>query len=297
MELDPVILGTNPLNGISHFSSRSARVKFEALDDEKVTQVIDASLSAGASGVNFSPNSRLYRVLDRMKEMGYEKRFGVYLMLPDMERFRSAMLTGGTMAVVRELFSGLRWGDRLTTAAKGAQYLLSSDYSKLLQVYLELEYKRLYSVLPKGGKLRCVLAHEQLTDLAVALGGGDILKQFVSLAVKMQVMPGFVTRNYPLLVRFLDRWDVDPAKVVIMTPFNKIGFQMTPDRETCESTLSRLPDSKTIGMSILAGGQLSLHEAIDYLQSVHTLASVVVGVSSAAHANETMSRLHGAMTH
>lgn len=295
MDLDRVILGTNPLNGISHFSGSKAREKLGTLNNERVIQVIDASLSTGATGINLSPSTRLFSILNTMKKEGYARRFGVYLMLPDMERFRSAMLTGGTIAVAKELLSNLGWTDLLAVAAKGGLSMLLSDYSKLLQEYLELECRRLYSVLPRGGQLRCMLAHEQLTDLAIGLNADGVLKQFVAHAMKMGIMPGFVTRNFPLFVGFLSECGIDPAKLVIMTPFNSVGFQMTPDKGTCERLLSG-SKSRIIGISTLAGGMLSLDAATNYLKTLSALRSVVVGVSSVEHATETMPKMLNALT-
>jgi arginine repressor len=85
---------------------------------------------------------------------------------------------------------------------------------------------------------------------------------------------------------------------VIMTPFNKAGFQMNPSRETCETALSSLnQEVNVIAMSTLAGGYLALDEAIDYLQSLPKLSGTIVGVSSTHHAQTTFRTFSKLLNH
>ena len=291
--LDRLILGTNSLLGVSHFSRTEARSKLLALSERKMVETIDAALTSGATAINLSPSNRFYRLLEKMKEDNSSHEFGVYLMLPDFERFRDVMLTKGVTGVMQELLSSMNWSERVSAATRGLAALLTSDYSTLLDVYLNLEVQRLDQALPSRAHLRSVLAHEQLTDLAIALDANQILREFVEAVSKKGVMPGFVTRNFPLFVRFLDESGINTDNVVIMTPFNKIGFQMTPDRRACERTLASTGLSKVVAMSILAGGRLDLQGATTYLKTLDGISSVVVGVSSRLHALETFSKLRG----
>ena len=79
--------------------------------------------------------------------------------------------------------------------------------------------------------------------------------------------------------------------VVIMTPFNKIGFQMNPSGESCEAALNDLKEGDVVAMSIMAGGYLTLDESIEYLNGLTNLSGVVAGVSSAEHAIQTFTKL------
>ena len=72
-----------------------------------------------------------------------------------------------------------------------------------------------------------------------------------------------------------------------MTPFNSIGFQMSPSREACELCLSGLSDADVIAMSIMAGGYLNLDQAFQYLRTLPKLSGVAIGASSKEHAEET----------
>ena len=290
MKLDKVILGSNPLSGVSHFSSRDGREHLRVTKVDTIIEVINTSLAAGATALTLSPMPALYSALAKMKEES-DTGFGIYLILPDMTRLRYAMLNGGTVAVAKEfLFSG-GLGQVFSTATKGAWAVLSSDYSQLMAAYVKHEVDRLIDILPKNAEIKCILAHEQVTDLAISLDTRDVVSRFVEVARKKNITPGFVTRNYPALVSYLTSLRFSLHDVVIMTPFNKLGFQMSPSRQSCESTLSNNPDSLTVGISILAGGQLNLDESISYLETLSNLKSVAVGLSKMEHVHETIPKL------
>lgn len=291
MLTDNLILGSNSFTGTSHFSSQMAREKLAGLSDESIVAVIDAAIESGATAINLSPGKRLYRVLSLMKTNGYEREFGVYLMLPDLERFRDAMLNGGTVAVMKEVFSELGWVDRFAVAAHGANALMSSDYTGLLETYLGLEIRKLKRILPHHARLDCIMSHEQMTDLAIGLDANQLLGEFAKLVPKYGAVPGFVTRNFPLFVRYLEKHHISAEEAVIMTPFNKLGYQMVPSRGECERALNHLASRRVVAMSVFAGGRLGLEEGMGYLRSLRGIDSIVVGTSSVSHARESFGRL------
>ena len=76
-----------------------------------------------------------------------------------------------------------------------------------------------------------------------------------------------------------------------MTPMNPVGFQMHPSREACEEALKSLENTQVVAMSILAAGYLKLPEAVDYLNGLSQIDSVVVGTTQGTHATETFGYL------
>jgi hypothetical protein len=108
---------------------------------------------------------------------------------------------------------------------------------------------------------------------------------------KYHVSPGFVTYNLVKFVELFRKAGLTMEDLVIMTPFNSIGYQMSPSRQSCETCLSALPQSNLIAMSIMAGGYLKLDEAIDYISSLPNVSGVAVGVSSKEHSHNTFTRL------
>ncbi len=134
--------------------------------------------------------------------------------------------------------------------------------------------------------------HEVVTDLCVSLQAKDLFDSYMQhVRNEFDAMPGFVTRNFVRFVEFFESRGLALNNTVIMTPFNGIGFQMNPSKQSCEECLSRMEDCNVIAMSILAGGYLGLDAAIEYLERLQRLSGVVVGVSSSEHADQTFSRL------
>jgi len=112
-----------------------------------------------------------------------------------------------------------------------------------------------------------------------------------TVADTLSVIPGFVTRNFPKLVKFHTEWRFGLKEYFVLTPFNSIGFQMNPSKSECGGRLEDAKGARVIAMSVLAGGYLSLDDAIKYLRALRGGLSCVVGVSSESHARETFSNL------
>ena len=106
------------------------------------------------------------------------------------------------------------------------------------------------------------------------------------LCRRLGVRPGFNTRNCTCLVERLRAWGIATRDLVILAPFNAIGFQMTPSREASESTLSSVADAEVIAFSLLAAGHIGLDEAVRYARSLPNLRGVAVGTSRVEQARE-----------
>jgi hypothetical protein len=110
------------------------------------------------------------------------------------------------------------------------------------------------------------------------------------------VKPGFVTYNFPRLIRLFEAEGFSLNDVVLMTPFNSLGYQMSPSRESCEASLSNLREPNVIAMSIMAGGYLTLDQAKEYISTLPNLSGIAVGVSSQEHAQATFAELRESPT-
>jgi len=148
---------------------------------------------------------------------------------------------------------------------------------------------------PPRATIKAVFIHEIMTDMAIALNAESLMKDLMTYISNFGVVPGFVTRNLCRFVEVCREWGIPIERVAIMTPINKLGFQMTPSREACEEVLNKLNGTKIVAMSPLAGGRLNLLDAIRYIQSVNNITSMAIGVSSEAHARETFGFLRRVM--
>ena len=292
MGLDRLILGSNPLYGVDHFSSERARERSARLNTHRRIEVAKVAFSAGATGFNFSPHPAISNILKGLKEEGYSKRIGLYPILPDTQTYITSQLNSGTTGMIKQLLGDLGVTAGARALVQGGLTWLTTDPVRAMRLYIDIEVERLTDIMPINFGVKAVMAHEIISDMALALGLGDLLRSFVEhLHDKHNLQAGFVTRNLPRFVDFLQKVNVPVKDQVIMTPVNKVGFQMTPSRHACEGTITELRGENIIAMSVLAGGQIDIDEAMNYLATLRNLASVAVGVSTERHADETFKKL------
>jgi hypothetical protein len=166
----------------------------------------------------------------------------------------------------------------------------------VMRTYLSYEISRIRDATGKRGKIESVLLHEVVTDMALALNLDWLFEGYVDFLSKQKITPGFNTCNFAYLTKKLGEIGVDLGKVVIAAPFNKSGFQMSPSQAECEKALASLDRPLLVAISILAGGYLELHEAVDYVASLPNLKGVAVGISKPTHASETFRLLTNKLT-
>jgi hypothetical protein len=166
--------------------------------------------------------------------------------------------------------------DKFRIITKGGFGVLKKDFYQLFKVFVDIELLQL-----EGAKKKTVFLHDVLADLALSLGVKGVFETFQNhLHDKYNLEAGLVTKNFPRMVSSLNEWDLKFTS--IMTSFNKVGFQMNPSREECETGLLKF-DGNIIAMSVLAGGYLQPREAYEYLSSLPNISTAVIGVSSVAH--------------
>jgi len=54
------------------------------------------------------------------------------------------------------------------------------------------------------------------------------LKTYIDFMRKLKIKPGFETRNSAFLINKLTEWGIDLKQIVIVAPYNKIGFSNGP---------------------------------------------------------------------
>ena len=288
-KIDRILLGDNPFNGVDHFSQARKRAR-EELDAGSIAQVIHGALDNGATGFVFSSTKKVHEALAILRESTVPA-FGMYPIFPDVYSLvRLAADQGVLGAAYGMVRNGPTATGKLRTIFEGGTAALTADPYRILRTYLRAELLALKHVAPSGARVRSVFLHELISELIISFKMKEALSEFSSLIRdEFNALPGMVTRNFRNAMSFLN--DVDCGEMVLMTPFNKVGFQMNPSREACESNLPNDESIQVIAMSILAGGYLTLHEAVDYVNGLPKPISCVVGVSSKEHATTTFSYL------
>jgi hypothetical protein len=130
-----------------------------------------------------------------------------------------------------------------------------------------------------------ICLHNVLTDLLLGYGSRQLFQFFDRyVRARFGVTPAYVTLNYPLLAQRLEAWGL--RRPLVVSSFNKLGFQMNPSREACEQEL-RANRTDVVAMSIFAAGLIPPCEAAEYVRALPGIKSVVFGASSAKHMRET----------
>ena len=278
-----ILLGDNPLFGIDHLSQERARKRMEGFDGlEKVIEIMEFVSSLGVKGfvVSTHPNLKnLIKILDENTSL--LKKFDFYPILPYAQGYVTKVTDKGIMNVLSDVLSTGSKQDRLKLLWKGASGFLRKDFEKLFQTFIDLELLPLTKTRKK-----IIFLHDVVTDVAISLGMNKIIENFINhIETQYDAQAGLVTKNFPLLVKTLEEWKIKIPTV--MTSFNPIGYQMNPSKEDCEKCISK---TEVIPMNTLAGGYLKPEESFQYLSKLG-VKSIVVGMSSKEHAQETINAL------
>ncbi|MDH2902237.1 MAG: hypothetical protein PXY39_14840 [archaeon] len=288
-----ILVGDNPFHGISHLSQE--RVK---LRGTKVTQAVFASglvvesLNSGADGFMFSVDETTLSILKNARDHILENNARLAPIVPYAYGYvRQMVQSGGMAGLLKDFLKNVLSSVNFSAGFAASRAVASNDPFSLLKAYLLYEISRVESAIGTRKNVYSFFLHEIVTDMAIALDLKKIMQFYVSLMIDQNIIPGFETRNFPLLVKKFKEWGFRMDEIAIVAPFNSVGFQMSPSQQQCEKALSDMPRSNTIAMSIMAAGYLGLDEALDYVLTLPNLKGVVLGVSSELQAQESFSTI------
>ena len=246
----------------------------------------------GANGFTFSTTPKMLSLIHAMKDEGFSKKISLYPVIPDIQSYFQLVSERGTPGALIGKLTELNAGSKVRSIIGGGLGLLTRNPEKILQTYVKAESSLVEASLPAGARIESVFLHEIGTDLMVSLKMASLFEAFRhTVEDSLGVVPGFVTRNFPRFIDFIQNNSIDLKEYLVLTPFNSLGFQMNPNKQACEKALEDAKGVNVIAMSILAGGCLGLEESADYLSSLPSKVSCVVGVSSTEHAGATFSYL------
>ena len=284
--LVPIVLGHNAFFGVNHLSaSRGAEVAASFADPNRIVAMISAAKEHGAQGMMMSTHERaspLCAVIRQNPDLASDMVF--YPLLPYIQKYVTRSNEVGMANVVIESLKGSSLSERLSFIWKGTKGVIAKDVDSVLSALMQLELAPF-----KGLRLGAVFLHDALTDLALALGLREIFEFYIEeIGRRYDTTGAFATKNLPTLVERFAEWGLPTP--VVLTHFNKLGFNMNPSQEACEAVAMK-NDVHIMAMSTLASGYIRPAEAYGYLERFGCIESVVVGVSSAGHATETFAEL------
>ncbi|SFM56385.1 hypothetical protein [Methanolobus profundi] len=282
MSIDPIILGHNQFIGVDHFSQERARSRTDYFNDsDRILNVIRDFYDLGGTGIMLSTHPKTKYILDAIRsDSTLAKNMNIYPLIPYAQGYVRKANEVGILGMLKDTLEPASTSTKLKIMLKGGINALNQDFFSILSTFIDVE------MLPFNGlNVKAIFLHNVLTDLALSMNSPEIFRYFNNYVKEnYNAIPAYGTMNFVKLVESFDEWGLD--KPLVMCSFNKAGFQMNPSKEECEKCLSQY-DVDVLAMSTLASGYLKPKEAYEYLFSLPNIESVVVGVSTKEHANET----------
>lgn len=292
------LVGDNPFHNISHLSQERARARTEDPGDPKyAANLIEIAVENGANGFTFSVSENTLSILKELDKKGAIEGLRLYPLVPyAFEYVRLATQLGGIPALARKFGMEMVKSKNLGAISLGLKGVLTADAASIMKTYLAYEISRIKSSVNTKVHIDSMLLHQLITDMSLALDLDWVFKAYVDFMLRKKITPGFNTGNFAFLVDKFTKWNIDLRKVLILAPFNKVGFQVTPSVEECEKALSAIPEPAVVAMSILAAGYVLPEEAAKYIAGLPNIRGIAVGVSKEKHAKETFRLFRNALS-
>jgi len=283
MELDAILLGHNQFIGVDHFSQDRARSRTQIFSEtQKIIEIVKEFNQLGGGGMMMSTHPRIKPVVESINnDPQLSKNLNLYPLIPYAQGYIRRANEKGILGMISDSLAPADAKTKLKISFSAGINFLKKDIMNLLPTIIDIEMLQF-----KDSKVNAVILHNVLTDLALAFQSRNLFEFYIDyIKDTYHVEPGFGTMNFCRLVNSFDKWEI--KKPLILASFNKAGFQMNPSQVECEHCLKE-HDVKLIAMSTLASGYLKPQEAYEYLFSLPKVSSVVVGVSSKEHVQETI---------
>ena len=281
--MDRILFGDNQFFGVNHISdekSRAQLIKFKT--DQAIINVLDIAKEAGVNTFMCTTYARIGNICKHIKAnpanyQGYK----IYPCMPYAHKYANAVTELGMMGALKSYMPG----NIFTTALKGGMAFLSKDYQKMMELMIDAEMKMF-----EGIDTPVIFLQNVVTDLLLGLRAYPMLYAFNAyVKKKYNAEAGFITMNLPLLHKVL--LDGGIENPIICTSFNKEGFRMSGGTKAYEAVLAQ-NNARIIAMQIFGGGFIAPKEAIEYVNGLPGISSILFGASSAANIKQTVGLIH-----
>lgn len=263
--VNELLVGDNPFLGISHMAQEKGSEEREQSSQKTKAEVLASSLTAGATAFTFTACEENLEFLKYMKAKRPEilAALNYYILVPYAQAYvRKANIAGSPNLMIR---SASRTLHAPSTFLDVVSSMLRRNPDKLIGAFLRTELSPFLGLLPRS-RIKAILLHEVLADLILAFELTDLLRSLSNyLRDSMHLSMGLETRNFGHLCPYLLTAGYWPN--YLMIPFNPLGYQMAPNKESVEQCVRTFGDKTGIvAMNVLASGACTLQEAITYLQ-------------------------------
>jgi hypothetical protein len=281
--MDRILFGDNQFFGVNHISdekSRAQLIKFKT--DQAIIDVLDIAKDAGVNTFMCTTYARIGNICKHIKAnpanyQGYK----IYPCMPYAHKYANAVTELGMMGALKSYMPG----NIFTTALKGGMAFLSKDYQKMMELMIDAEMKMF-----DGIDTPVIFLQNVVTDLLLGLRAYPMLYAFNAyVKKKYNAEAGFITMNLPLLHKVL--LDGGIENPIICTSFNKEGFRMSGGTKAYEAVLAQ-NNARIIAMQIFGGGFIAPKDAVEYVNGLPGISSILFGASSAANIKQTVGLIH-----
>ena len=229
-----LILTDRALQGL-HLTSKKEGIKNQAYFSQKenLVRALDAARDLGVRKILCVPMEPLLSLLKKDRSRWSFEIFGV---VPDFFKFvRDTSHYGTTGTALKRILSMpiLRKLRLIKVAIGNLPAVLGMKFEIAMNLFLMAEA----SGFPR---LKAMVLHSQITDLALSLGQDNFFRIFHDVAKnELGADPGLATINFCLLNAVLKRNSL--AYPWLFAPFNPRGYQMNPNPQTCHYVLKSVP--------------------------------------------------------
>lgn len=281
--MDRIIFGDNQFFGINHMSEDKAQAQTERFKDlAEVIKVIDIAYDCGIHAFMFNTHDRVSEICDHFRSA--PERYSdlrLYPSMPYAHKYADAVAEKGIFGALNDfIFANSSVKQAMETLYRGGKIFFTKDMMEIMRVLVDTEMKMF-----RGLNVKVVFLQNIVTDLLLGMEVKECFIEFAAhIKKKYDAEAGFNTMNMPKLVDFL--LDCGIENPIVCSAINKIGYLMSPDKESYEQVINSRP-FRPMAMSIMASGAVPPREAIEYVARQKNIRGIVFGASSRKHIEET----------
>ena len=252
-----------------HYRSWSERLAYVARysQPDEIHVALEKARMAGATAALAVLDGRTDRALAEFQ--GW-RDMETWIVVPNMYAFIRDLTDRGLVGATWSRFLRLRPSGMVATgwnAAHDLRRIARSDFSAGALLLADMERAAARSL-----RVRRVFLHPQLTEIALAGRVVELFTEFASRVHALGMEAGLITHN-PLVAADV----LGPALrrfAAVVTPCNRKGYKMVPDRAACEALLRAQP-GLFWASETTAGGSLGVAEALDHVRALGLAGAVL----------------------
>ncbi len=288
--MNNIILGDNQFYGVNHMSeSKSIQQQEKFTNIDNIFKIIDYSVENGVNGLMLHSSDLAEKICERIRNNNKYSDLILYPTIPHPVKYMNLVTDKGIAGGILSVIKGSKAKDIAKMFINAGSGLINKDISDIMKILIDLELKPFENL-----NVGCVFLQNMATDLTLSIGMQRMLLEYNNyINEKYKLKAAYQTANLPYLFEKLKNIGVcDP---IIMSPINKAGFFMNPNKEACERIILNNKKLTIIPMSVLASGAINPYEAFSYVINDLKCNNVIFGASSKDHIKKNIDIIKGLM--